>query len=501
MKQTVVIANCLDHMRSMPDNTIDLCVTSPPYWALRDYGSEPVIWGGKDDCVHEWGEHIESARGGVGEANVGANKDAKANNRGHPTVSYYCSKCGAWKGQLGLEPSPYEYINHLMLIFDEVRRILKPTGACWVNIGDTYSTFSNAGLHGNLDGSKTADGLETANNLKKNIARYGFPNKTLIQIPSRFAIAMTDRGWILRNEIIWQKSNCMPTSVKDRFTVDFEKFFFFTKSPKYYFKQQFEAMKQPIKTSVFGRQKDGNCNHAYSGRLYDASKLGGVKNVRTTWSFEDTSSNVNTSKWRDDDVESSVRQGMNQNRGSNIVEKRYVLPEKSVFTTFLRSRTKPKDLIDGTDISLTTAEHWFRSDDGFSYPSVEDWAKIRDKLQDSSQMFIDIDVGMTTISYETDDICKNCDGLNRNARTTWTINPQASPLEHCAMFPKALIERPIDACCPPGGVVLDPFCGSGTVLEYCFEHDIEAIGIEINPEYKKMIDRRSRQGQTKLTFE
>ena len=69
------------------------------------------------------------------------------------------------------------------------------------------------------------------------------------------------------------------------------------------------------------------------------------------------------------------------------------------------------------------------------------------------------------------------------------------------MFPKALIERPIDACCPPGGVVLDPFCGSGTVLEYCFEHDIEAIGIEINPEYKKMIDRRSRQGQTKLTFE
>ena len=420
-KQDVIIGNCLDVLKGMQSESIDCVVTSPPYWNLRDYKSEPARY-------------------------------------------------GVWEGQLGLEDTPDLYISHLLMIFDEVKRVLKPTGACWVNIGDTY--------------------------MSKDIC--GIRQKSLCQIPSRFAIAMTDRGWILRNEIIWQKSNCMPTSVKDRFTVDFEKFFFFTKSPKYYFKQQFEAMKQPIKTSVFGRQKDGNCNHAYSGRLYDASKLGGVKNVRTTWFFEDTGSNVNTSKWGDDDVESSVRQGMNQNRGSNIVEKRYVLPEKSVFTTFLRSRTKPKDLIDGTDISLTTAEHWFRSDDGFSYPSVEDWAKIRDKLQDSSQIFIDIDAGMTTISYETDDICKNCDGLNRNARTTWTINPQASPLEHCAMFPKALIERPIDACCPPGGVVLDPFCGSGTVLEYCFEHDIEAIGIEINPIYEPIIKKRANYGQKKL---
>jgi site-specific DNA-methyltransferase (adenine-specific) len=91
------------------------------------------------------------------------------------------------------------------MIFDEIKLVLKPTGACWVNIGDTYSE-----------------------------------EKSLIMIPSRFAIAMTERGWILRNEIIWYKTNAMPSSATDRFTVDFEKMFFFTKKDRYYFRPQQE---------------------------------------------------------------------------------------------------------------------------------------------------------------------------------------------------------------------------------------------------------------------
>lgn len=332
-EQKLLIGNSLEVLKTLDPDSIDLCVTSPPYWGLRDYGSDPVIWGGEEDCDHGWLEHIEPARGGAGtNANVGANKDAEANNRGHPTHSAYCVKCGAWKGQLGLEPSPLEYIDHLVAIFDEVKRVLKPTGACWVNIGDSYSTNNGCYNSDFITSPKHIKGKPKMPRTK--IVR----EKCLVQIPSRFAIAMCDHGWILRNECIWQKPNAMPVSVKDRFTVDFEKFFFFTKEPNYYFKRQ--------------------------------SEVGA-------------------------DYKSSI--------------------------------------------------------------------------------------------YE-----------NRNKRTTWTIPTSASHEEHVAMFPVALIDTPIKACCPPGGIVLDPFCGSGTTLEYCRKHDLNAIGIEINPEFKDIIDRRSMANIGKL---
>lgn len=109
-------------------------------------------------------------------------------------------------GQIGSEPTIQEYINSLCDVFGEIKRVLKKEGTCWVNIGDTYR------------------------------------NKQLCQIPSRFAIEMCDRGWILRNKIIWYKRNSMPSSVKDRFTVDYEEFFFFVKSKKYYFETQYEPV-------------------------------------------------------------------------------------------------------------------------------------------------------------------------------------------------------------------------------------------------------------------
>lgn len=248
-KQEVRIGNCLDLLKEMPSESIDVVVTSPPYWALRDYGSEPVTWGGDPGCNHSWEDHTEPARGGVGEtANVGANKDGKANNRGHPTVSQYCTKCGAWRGQLGLEPSPLEYIDHLMLIFDEVKRVLKPTGACWVNIGDTYSS--------NTGGCYSGTCITSAKHMH---AKPPMPKtkivmeKSLIQIPARFAINMCEHGWILRNQIIWHKPNVMPVPAKDRFTVDYEPFYFFTKASKYYFKQ----VKEPLAPVSIERSKYG----------------------------------------------------------------------------------------------------------------------------------------------------------------------------------------------------------------------------------------------------
>ncbi|MBD3308358.1 site-specific DNA-methyltransferase, partial [candidate division KSB3 bacterium] len=172
-------------LRSFPPHSIDCAVTSPPYFHLRDYGVA---------------------------------------------------------GQVGLESTVEEYLDRLCRIFDEVKRVLKPQGTCWVNMGDTYG--GSGGSHGQIGSSKTPDNQRTTRQ-KRHTGRNTAP-KCLLQIPARFGIAMCARGWILRNEIIWQKPNGMPTSAKDRFTVDFEKLFFFVKSPRYYFKQQLEPYTHPI---------------------------------------------------------------------------------------------------------------------------------------------------------------------------------------------------------------------------------------------------------------
>lgn len=183
MKNKIIQGDCLEVLKTLDDESVDCVVTSPPYWALRDYGVA---------------------------------------------------------GQLGLEPTFQEYISKLCDIFDEVKRVLKKEGTCWVNMGDTFSGGVN-----NNDGKKV-DGA-------KAIKAINVPDKCLLQIPSRFAIEMTNRGWILRNEIIWHKPNCMPSSVKDRFTVDFEKVFFFVKSKKYWFETQYEPHTTPV-----GKPRDKN---------------------------------------------------------------------------------------------------------------------------------------------------------------------------------------------------------------------------------------------------
>ena len=194
----IVQEDSLEVLKILESESIDCVITSPPYWALRDYGVE---------------------------------------------------------GQLGLEPTFQEYITKLCDIFDEVKRVLKKDGTCWVNIGDTYGGSgkgaggfsSKSTLAGNtsesVKGSKMAK--ESWSFDKKPLTKNDV-QKCLCQIPSRFSIEMTNRGWILRNEIIWHKPNCMPSSVRDRFTVDFEKVFFFVKSKKYHFQQQFDEYTEPM---------------------------------------------------------------------------------------------------------------------------------------------------------------------------------------------------------------------------------------------------------------
>ena len=173
----ILLGNNIDTLKTLPDNSVHCCITSPPYFNLRNYG-----------------EYAE---------------------------------------QIGLEESPEIYIEKLICVFKEVYRVLKEDGTCWVNIGDSYN-----GSGKNNGNTKTLYNKQSSNTASHNVKPLQLKflsQKSLIGIPWRFAFAMMEMGWILRQDIIWAKPSPMPESVIDRFCKSHEYIFLFTKKTKYYF--------------------------------------------------------------------------------------------------------------------------------------------------------------------------------------------------------------------------------------------------------------------------
>ncbi len=277
---SIVCGDIRDVVKIIPENSIDMCITSPPYWGLRSYdGNFDSVWDEDKNCSHIW-------RTNKRHLHRGSSKSKKLTD-GHINEllinSNFCQECGAWKGSLGLEPTFQLYVKHICDIFDLVYKILKPTGTCWLNLGDTY----NGNKKGN-DDPKNSKGLSS--NFKK-VKGNTIKSKCLINIPNRVAIEMTERGWVLRNEIIWHRPNQMPSSAKDRFTVDFEKLFFFTKQEKYYFETQYEPYQE--KMNRWGGEilevenksdwDDGTGQTTHRTRNMRPNEKG--RNKRTVWSI------------------------------------------------------------------------------------------------------------------------------------------------------------------------------------------------------------------------
>ncbi len=184
--------DCLTGLKQLPDNSIDCCITSPPYFNLRDYGVA---------------------------------------------------------GQIGLEETPEAYIHRLVEVFREVRRVLKPTGTLWVNIGDSYAGSGKGAANYPDSVAHTKQGtnrgmIGAAATVKK---FAGYKNKDLIGIPWMLAFALRADGWYLRQDIIWAKPNPMPESTRDRCTKSHEYIFLLSKSKRYYF--DYAAIVRPAKTS------------------------------------------------------------------------------------------------------------------------------------------------------------------------------------------------------------------------------------------------------------
>lgn len=217
----IIVDDCSVGLSKMKSNSIQSCITSPPYWGLRDYGT--ATWkGGSSDCDHLSG---------------------KSDNEN------ICPKCGAIRedNQLGLESSPEKYVANMVKVFRAVKRVLKEDGTLWLNLGDTYCGTGHKGDHRDTKHKEGRNSQVKALNNKID----GLKQKDLVGIPWRVAFALQEDGWYLRQDIIWNKPNPMPESVTDRCTKAHEYIFLMSKKKNYFCNM--ETIREPIKHGTTGQ--------------------------------------------------------------------------------------------------------------------------------------------------------------------------------------------------------------------------------------------------------
>jgi site-specific DNA-methyltransferase (cytosine-N4-specific) len=418
----ILQGNVVEVLRTIPDESVDCVITSPPYWGLRHYGEAAnTVWGGQRDCEHEWvlDENKVKLQYGV------------------RMESTTCKRCGAWYGQLGLEPTLRLYLEHLLLVTAEVKRVLKPTGTVFWNHGDSYGGSGNGSWNAPIE----VRGKQYRKCLNIDQEYLGPPRKDpdtkakcLVAQNWRLALRMVDeQGWILRNACVWYRPNHMPESVKDRFTKTYEMVFFFVKKAEgYYF--NLDAVRVPSRwANLCWSRKGASKNTPYE-----------QNNPRVKW-------------------------------GLTVKEARTVYPEamQNMFGSPRARvwRTKTEEV----------AEREGYDPEGLCPVCGRSWKR-----------------------HASPDACDRKEGIRRdfmacsmkgkNPGDMFQIATKPAPKEalgkHFAAYPEELIRPFILAGCPEGGVVLDPFAGSGTTCVVAKKLGRHYIGVEINPEYCEIARRR-----------
>jgi len=239
---TIYHGDAAQVLSEMPDGSVQTCVTSPPYWGLRDYGT--AKWeGGDPECDHRQAT-IRTRRNLAAAANACDGGSRKAEDRsdfGALGLPYRdtCGKCGATRidKQIGLEESPEEYVANMVEIFRGVRRVLRDDGTVWLNLGDSYAgSMKGMGANGKAyGGEKQQTNTGSIGIGRPDWSGTSLKPKDLCMIPARVALALQADGWWLRSDIIWAKTNPMPESVRDRPTNSHEHIFLLAKSARYWY--------------------------------------------------------------------------------------------------------------------------------------------------------------------------------------------------------------------------------------------------------------------------
>ena len=436
MTVTLIQGDCLDVLKALPDQSVQCCVTSPPYYGLRDYGT--AKWqGGDPECSHKRETKV-SACGETGSDNV-------SGGIGDAIQKTVCAYCGAIRidDQIGLEQTPDEYVAKLVMVFREVRRVLRDDGTLWLNLGDSYiGGKGKSGSRGadiqetRYDNGKTLNrgyqtmgehGITKPTDDRKMLRKFGIKPKDLIGIPWMVAFALRADGWYLRQDIIWHKPNPMPESVKDRCTKSHEYIFLLAKSQKYYY--DYEAVLEPAnydgrKDTMFkGSVKD------YDGVNPDGHPQSFAQNGHERWTY----------------------------RLPPIGGKKHVGKGHPTY-----SGNTPEIQRMGKDGSGFVGHSGNYDKDG------------------------------NLLSHEKDGIPA------RNRRDVWTVTTKPFKGAHFATFPPDLIEPCILAGSKIGDVILDPFNGAGTTGMVAIKHGRDYIGIDLNLDYIEMTRKRLENVQVEL---
>jgi len=494
MSIKVLNGNCLEVLDQLPEKSVDTCITSPPYYGLRDYGT--AEWeGGDDKCEHTISHYSDNLKPEVDRPFRG-NRSA-------------CIKCGAIRkdSQIGLEETTEEYVDKMVEVFRKVRRVLKDDGTVWLNLGDSYNT-TQAGNKTWGDGVGANKHYEKGSIPKKRNKATGLKPKDLIGIPWMVAFALRADGWYLRQDIIWHKPNPMPESVTDRCTKAHEYIFLLTKQKKYYYDH--EAIKQPVKEDWGTRDRtDGKYHNEGSGLsphtgLEDSYE---TANKRSVWTVttkpfkgahfavfppdlikpcvlagcpEKVCVECGTPYLLGKEVERNLTIEEVEKIKADIVEtnktkKPYAVIEKEFRNQVIEYRNLPNHdeireylkesriksglTIDSIEEHFGTQapHHWFEK--GGSYPSKEDWIVLKEliSLDDT------YDKEMTDVFYKSGLKCDNKyvkKGLQKQCQCETDETKS--------------------------GTVLDPFGGAGTTGLVADRNGRNAILIELNDEYAEM---------------
>lgn len=465
IRDKILQGNAIDVLRKFPEQSVDMCMTSPPYWGLRNYETEGVEWS------------------------------------------------DGWKGELGTEPDPDMFVNHLCDIFDEVKRVLKDSSTIYVNIGDTYG---GTGSKGDYRDPKYEEGR---NGQVESITQNFMP-KCLIMIPSRFALEMIKRGWILRNTIIWRKPNAMPSPVADRFSVDFEYVFFFSKKKTYYFETQREPHKiESIKRACRGSISEKLDTNQYSksnkqehkgyddmNGMFQRGELRSVhpqgRNKRTVWDISTTANpelhyasfpeklcetpikascplevckkcgTPRVKEYAKKEVIIGEKDETGKYKGSEvnspggrkhyISEQRKYKPNQKKIALFIKEHVGDYAENLDADFGEHTWRHWIRTDEGgASLPSPEQYEKLKSLLGLPDDYDKEM---MTTVQVMVDD---------KGGKEEFIGYKQCD----CGV-----------EFVP--GIVLDPFFGTGTTGLVAKKLGRDFVGIDISEEYIKIQHKR-----------